>query len=53
MTEQGSEGQPNNEEGRERENVTADDRARAAKLYPNQKGWTDTEIEMLKALGHI
>lgn len=32
--------------------VTQEDRDRAAKIYPNQK-WTDEDIEMLKALGHI
>ena len=32
--------------------VTDADRQRARVLYPNQK-WTDEEIEMAKALGHL
>lgn len=32
--------------------VTEADRQRAKELYPNQK-WTDQDIEMAKALGHL
>jgi hypothetical protein len=32
--------------------VTEADRQRAKELYPNQT-WTDEEIEMAKALGHL
>jgi len=32
--------------------VTEADRQRAKELYPNQE-WTDHEIEMAKALGHL
>lgn len=32
--------------------VTQEDRDLAAKFYPNKK-WSDPEIEMLKALGHL
>ena len=32
--------------------VTGADRERATKLYPNQT-WTDEDIEMAKALGHL
>ena len=35
------------------EEATAEDRAQMAKLYPNQAGWTDADIEMAKALGHL
>ena len=33
--------------------VTQEDRDKMAKLYPHQGEWTDEEIEMAKALGHI
>jgi hypothetical protein len=32
--------------------VTQEDRDLVAKIYPNQN-WTDDEIEMIKALGHL
>lgn len=35
------------------EGLTAEDRAQTAKLYPNQAGWTDADIEMAKAFGHL
>jgi lipopolysaccharide biosynthesis regulator YciM len=33
--------------------VTQEDRDQMAKLYPQQREWTDAEIEMAKALGHL
>ena len=48
---------PENEHENEKESsaeeVTAEDRAQMAKLYPNQAGWTDADIEMARALGHL
>ena len=42
-----------NEKESSAEEVTAEDRAQMAKLYSNQTGWTDADIEMAKALGHL
>jgi acetoin utilization protein AcuC len=33
--------------------VTQEDRELAKKLYPSTRGWSDSEIEMAKALGHL
>jgi len=35
------------------EAVTAEDRAQMAKLYPNQAGWTEADIERAKARGNL
>jgi hypothetical protein len=35
------------------EGVTPEERVLIAKLYPNQRGCTDAEIEMVKALGPL
>lgn len=33
--------------------VTDEDRERAKKLYPRQTEWSDEDLEMMKALGHL
>jgi hypothetical protein len=33
--------------------VTQEDRDLINKVYPRKGGWTDEEIEMVKALGHL
>jgi lipopolysaccharide biosynthesis regulator YciM len=33
--------------------VTQGDRDQMAKVYPQEREWTDAEIEMAKALGHL
>lgn len=42
-----------NEQESMAEGITPEDRALMAKLYPNQRGWTDAEIDMAKALGRL